>query len=200
MKAHRPLRASVTAAGLMVLIFLQLGITGRRGFDNPCEPDETNCVVLSTIAFSPVDGSWNINWAGPPRDDLRFSQAERYRITLELDRNAPRAFSRDFLIRENRWYGWDTLGRFTASFAAGSRTPTISYPSQCCGADAIPAGTPANLTDGTFWMGCTKAGRIKANGPHGDDGHASIRLEKVNKDDGIGVKNKFSQEHDINCR
>lgn len=187
-------------AGALGVAFLLLGPTGRKGFDNPCEANETNCVVLSAKDFSPQDGSWSINWPGPPRADLTFAGAERFRVTLQLDRNAPQTFSRDFLIEEDRWFGWETRGRFTATFAAGSRTPTISYPGQCCGAAAIPAGTPANLTDGTIWIGCTKAGRVKANGPHGDDGQARIRLAKVNKSDSIGVQGKFSPAHDVNCR
>jgi hypothetical protein len=186
--------------GVIALAFCVVGITGRSGFDNPCEPGETNCVELQTRDFSPRDGTWDINWPGPPRADLTFNNAERFTINLQLDRNAPRTFSRDFLISADRTFGRQTLGRFTATFAMGSRTPTISYPSECCGAERIPAGTPANLTDGTFWMGCTKEGRVKANGPRDDDQHARIRLEKVNKSDSVGVKHKYSPDHDVNCR
>jgi len=186
-------------SGLVVLALAVMAPTGRSGFDNPCEANETNCVVLEVRDFSPRDGSWTLTWANPG-SNLTFATAERFDINLRLDRNAPQTFSRDFLISEARFMGRHTLGRFTATFAAGSRTPTISYPAQCCGATATPSGTPANLTDGTFWMGCTAQGRVKANGPHGDDGHARIRLEKVNKADSIGVKNKFSSEHDVNCR
>lgn len=188
-----------TILGALAAILLLAGPIGRSGYDNPCNADATNCVVLTQIAFSPVDGSWNINWDGPPRHNLTFATAERYRVLLQIDRDAPTTFSRDFLIQEDRWYGSSTLGRFTATFNSGSRTPVISYSARCCGATATPSGTPANLSDGTFWMGCTKAGRIKANGPHGDDGHATIRLEKVNKQDSVGVKHKFSSKHDVNC-
>src|SRR6266850_3349255 len=178
----------VILSAIAATLFLTGG--GRSGFDNPCQPGETNCVVLAAKDFSPQDGSWNINWPGPPRRELTFSDLEHFTVNLQLDRNAPQTFSRDFLIREDRWYGWDTLGQFTATFAAGSRTPSISYPSQCCGATGSPSGTPNPLVGSTFWVGCTKRGRVKANGRYGDDGNATIRLEKVNKSDGIGVKGK----------
>jgi len=185
-------------AGILVPALFLMGPTGRTGFDNPCEPNETNCVVLSKIDFAPQDGSWNLNWPSP-RHSLVFAEAKRFRVILELDRNAPETFSRDFLIKEDRWFGWETRGQFTATFNAGSRTPVISYPSVCCGADTIPSGTPATLSDGTFWMGCTRLGKVKANGPHGDDGNARLRLEKVNKSDDIGVQHKFSPAHEVNC-
>lgn len=170
---------------------------GRSGYETPCDKD---CVKLSKIDFVPVSGGYNIEWPGPPRHKLNYNtDVKHFNVLLELDRNAPRSFSREFLIQEDRWYGWDTLGKFTATFNEGSRTPTISYASKCCGATTAPTGTPNPLIGNTFWMGCTKKGNTKANGPKGDDNEADIRLEKVNKSDSIGVRGKFSRLHLVKC-
>ena len=182
---------------LVLMVPLIMAPTGRKGFDNPCDPGETNCAVLTTINFTPQDGNYNIGTR--PNGKLSYSDLEHYSVVLQLDRPAPTAFSREFLIREDKFWGDATLGKFTASFAAGSTTPTISYVRQCCGATTFPTGTPANLTTGTFWMGCTKKGAVKANGPKGDNGHAKTYLEKVNKSDSIGIKGKFSPKYNINC-
>jgi hypothetical protein len=156
---------------------------------------------IQTLDFRPVDGNYNLNWPGPPRRALNYNDVEHYTIDMQLDRDAPCNFSRTFQIRENRWWGWDTLGEFTANFTEGSRVPSISYSRQCCGASRYPAGAPSILADGTFWIGCTKKGKTKANGEKGDNRNATIRLEKLNKNDGIGVSGyKFSPQHAINCQ
>lgn len=171
---------------------------GTGGYGHVCDGDFAQ---IQTLDFRPVDGNYDINWPGPPRRAITYGDCEHYVVDIQLDRDAPCDFSRTFKITEKRWWGWDTLGQFTASFTEGSGVPTISYSRQCCGASAYPSGAPSSLTDGTFWIGCTKKGKIKANGEKGDDGHALIRLDKVNKDDGIGVSGyNFSPQHDVNCR
>jgi len=147
-------------------------------------------------------GNYNIN---TPDDPVTFNDVNRYTVNIRLDRAAPCNFSRTFDIKEVRTGSDLKLGELTATFTAGSTTPSISYSRQCCGTTKYPSGAPANLTDGTFWIGCTKRGKIKANGPKGDDGHASIRLEKqaigtACSTDICVTGFKFSPRHDVNCR
>lgn len=132
-----------------------------------------NYAEIQTLDFS---GNYNIT---TPSGPLTYADVEHYTVNIRLDRDAPCNFSRKFEIKEDRVIGDHKLGEFTATFTKGSRTPSISYARQCCDATAYPSGAPSTLTDGTFWIGCTKRGKTKANGKKGDDGHAKIRLEKV---------------------
>jgi hypothetical protein len=54
---------------------------------------------------------------------------------------------------------------------------SLSYSNAIDGASA-PVGAPlSGSTNGSFWLGCTKKGRVKGNAPHGDDGHANVYLK-----------------------
>ena len=192
----RKLRLPLTVLGLAAATLLLTGVS--RTPPAPCKPDDTSCAVIAVIDFVPTDGSYDIG--RKPGGKLRYADVEHYRVQLQLDKPAPRSFSRNFRIMEVKSYWPDAkLGYFTASFAQGSRTPTVSYKRKCCGARSYPEGAPEVLSDGTFWLACTKKGKIKANGPVSDDGHARIRLQKVNKADGFPVAGKYSSIHAVRC-
>ncbi len=184
---------------MVVTIPLALAGTGRSSLP-PCPRDDLNCAIFAEIDFTPVDGSYRIGKKASGK--MKYSDVEHFNVIIKLDRPAPEAFKRDFKIMEVKSYWPDAeLGRLTASFVAGSTTATIVYNRQCCGASSYPTGAPAILNDGTFWKGCTKKGKIKANGETGDDGHAIVRLEKVypSTSGGIGVEGKVSPNHTIRC-
>jgi len=191
-----PRSLSFIACASTAILFLT-GMTGRDGFFTQCLPNSTDCVVISKLDFTPQDGSYEMKKTGRT---LIYANVEHFVVNIGLDRPAPRTFSRVFEIKEDRWNGWTTLGKFTATFSKGSTTPDISYLRKCCGAAFSPTGTPATLTDGTFWMGCTKRGKVKANGKKGNDGDAIIRLEKVNQWDAVAVKGKYSPKHFVQCQ
>jgi len=184
--------SSVILGAIAVTLFL-MGF-GTYRTEVPCEA--TYCLEITTINFSPQDGSWNLNWHG---GNLTYANAEHYVVNIQLKDPAPITFSREFLIREDKFWGDATLGVLTATFSTGSQTAAISYLRQCCGATKYPTGAPSTLSDGTIWMGCTKKGYVKANGQKGDDSHAKIYLEKVQKADSVGVKKKYSPKYDVTC-
>ena len=193
---YRSLSISGAILGIITVAMLLTGLS--RTPPLPCDSEETTCAIFTKIDFTPNDGSYDIG--RKPSGKLQYSDLEHFAVNLQLDRPAPKAFSRNFRIMEVKSNWPDAkLGYFVASFNEGSTTPTISYKRQCCGASTYPAGTPEILSDGTFWIGCTKKGKVKANGPKSGNGQARIRLEKVNKDDGFGVQGKFSPEHTIKC-
>lgn len=194
---YRVLQLSSVIVCVVTAMFLLTGMTGRSGFDSQCLPDEKNCVVLSYKDFTPKDGSYHLKYTGAA---LSYADVDHFIVDIRLDRPAPSTFSRVFKIMEDRWYGWNRLGKLTATFPQGATTPNITYSNQCCGATGTAAGAPNPLTDGTFWIGCTKKGKVKANGEKSGNTYAKIRLEKVNKDDGVGVKGKFTPVHTVTCK
>ena len=109
--------------GIAVMMFLYgFGPGGRSGYDNPCEPDESNCAKISTLDFIPLDNTYAIS---KPSGKLDYKEVEHFNVKIVLDRDAPQAFSRKFNVMDSG--RGDKLGELTASFAAGSRTPSISY-------------------------------------------------------------------------
>lgn len=192
------MKLSTLAAPVVVLLVLS-GCLGRSGFEYGCEAADQNCVNITFLDYRPQTGTYDIHWPSP-RQWLTYSDVKHFVLDLEIDRPAPSAFSITFDIEEDRWSGWDTLGKLTASFPAGATRPTITYAARCCGAERAPTGTPDPLVGTTFWMGCTKAGRIRGNGPHGDDGHASIRLKRSNTEGSVSAGNRSKTvAHTVRC-
>lgn len=188
------------AIALAISVSLTGCFSGRAGFEYRCEATDQNCVNITLLDYRPQSGNYDINWPGPPRRLLTYSDVKHFVLDLSIDRPAPSAFSITFDIEEDRWWGWDRLGRLTANFAADSTTPTITYPAQCCGANRVPAGTPNPLVGPTFWIGCTQAGKIKANGEHGDDHIADVRLKRSNTQGNVLSGNRSKTVvHKIRC-
>jgi len=181
---------------LGIILSLMLLIWGCK-YRTTCSTGMTDCAVIAQIDFTPKDDTYNINWTG---NKNAYSLVEHYVVHFQLDRNAPENFGIPIDIQEKRWYGWSSIGYISAKFAEGAKTPTFEYKRQCCGASTYPDGTPEVITDGTFWIGCTKKGKIKANGPKGDDSNATMRLHVIEWSYKVRVSETNSPKHEVNCK
>jgi hypothetical protein len=142
-------------------------------------------IAIAKMDFAPKGGgSYNINWPGPPRRQLHYSDVKHYLPTIELKAKPPIGFTLYIYIKEYREaLGVDELmadielGWFDARFDAGKTSPTeIKMVNAFAGPPKDPEGAPEN-TYGSFWLGVSKGGRIRGNSGTGDDGHARVYLE-----------------------
>jgi len=83
----------------------------------------------------------------------------------------------DFWVKEERNLAPDpTLGSVRALFQPGARTAhdfvTVNH-----GVGGTPAPGSPQRTNGSFWLGVTKAGKIRGNEGKEDDGYARVYLE-----------------------
>jgi len=140
------------------------GIFGRTGY-------ESNNVTISRLDFTPITATdYNMNWPGPPRRDLNYSDLYHFKPIIELQSGASKKFSRDFdIVRAcSGFWCWllgdDMIGYFTATFEQGStQVNEIQCVTTPAGTDLrVPTGSP-EITYGDFWMGCTKKGYIRGN-------------------------------------
>ena len=144
-------------------------------------------IRITKMDFAPKDGgSYNIKWPGPPRHQLRYSEVKHYTPLIELETQAPIGFTLYFGAKEYREsLGIDELmsdidlTNFTVRFETGNIMPSEI---KMCNAQAGPPkdaeGAP-QYTFGSFWLGVSKAGKIRGNVGTGDDGHARVYLEMV---------------------
>jgi hypothetical protein len=146
-----------------------------------CRPDPNTSFALEweELDFVPDDDNFDINWPGPPRRELRFSDVEKFWPILTLKHAVPTDVTLHFWIKADRT-GWPdpTLGSFFANYSAGFRsTLDVHYPN-AVGDSEAPSNAPSSgELRLLFWLGCTKAGRVKGNEGRDDDGHARVYLE-----------------------
>ena len=144
---------------------LLLGLGERQAYDTS----------VKSLDFAPRGGgTYNIDWAGPPRRDLAYSDVRHYVPRIELTRPTPRRIILYYEIYESRFFGDTTLGYFWADIPGGATVPSqIVYLSDG-GEDArVPTGAPQQ-TIGSFWLGCTKKGITRGNLGKGDSHHAAV--------------------------
>lgn len=114
----------------------------------------TQIIVMNDIDFAPEDGSYNVNWPGPPRREWQDDDREFYSVSVHLSEPAPEHFNIHFVVKENRNYWPDpTLGVVVIDVREGETEP-----------------------HGRFWLVCTKQGKVKGSSGKGDDGHAVVFL------------------------
>lgn len=139
--------------------------TSRSGFDDD-EP------VVASVSFEPVDGSWDMQWVNRGSGGLQFGDTERYRVTL-TGVDSPGAQDRRLQIMA----GSTIIGIMQVHFPGGTAAPTFRYRTNE-GAGVTPGGA-MDLTDGTFWLGCTSPNRhVRGNADHGTgtQSNVSVRL------------------------
>ncbi len=150
-------------------------------------------IHVEALNFEPLPvGSTNfdINWAGPPRDRLKFSDVSRYWPTIRLQNNIPRLptspqwILRSFWIKEDRQgplgIPWPdtTLGFFGARFVAlTNEAAELEHPNAIGNAQP-PRNSPPGGSKTFFWLGCTELGKVRGNEGQGDDGHA-LMLDRI---------------------
>lgn len=133
-------------------------------------------INVSKIDFTPQDGgSYDIEWPGPPRRALVYSDLKHYTPVIELEKKAPIEFTIIFAIKE---YKKDIeLGLFTAHFNVGQTTPTeIREVNYMPGPPKDVDGSPP-YTIGSFWLGIGQQGKLRSNTGTGDDGHGQVCLK-----------------------
>jgi hypothetical protein len=157
--------------------------------------------MVSSYDFRPQNGSWLMNWPGPPRRDLTYADVKHFIPTFSVTRLAARV-TVGFWIMEERTF-WDaTLGSMYVDFIPATATSpsqvVVRYPSTN-GVTRVPTGAPA-VTYGTFWLGCTQDGIVRGNEGKGDDRAARVYLQAF----GIASGGTFSSpsvspSHDVYC-
>jgi hypothetical protein len=157
--------------------------SGMALLQQQCTPDMTNTsyeLEWDELDFVPDDDNYDINWPGPPRRKLRYSDVEKYWPILTLKHAVPTDVRLHFWIKADRTAWPDpTLGSFYADYSAGFRIPLLEvhYPN-AVGDAVAPLNAPSSgETRALFWLGCTQAGKVKGNEGRDDDGHARVYLE-----------------------
>lgn len=142
-------------------------------------------IKIMKFDFSPKSGgNFDINWPGPPRRQLKYSDVKHYIPIIELESQSPIGFTLIIAVREYREsLGIDELMSdvdltdLRVRFEAGNRTPSeIRMVNHIAGPPKDPDGSP-QYTFGSFWLGISKAGKIRGNVGTGDDGHALVYME-----------------------
>ena len=150
-------------------------LTSILFFTASCNHTRPNTDVnFTTIDFAPVNGGWNINRQS---GNLTFNAVKFYRVTVNLDRPAPTAFSWPFSIHDDEFWSDPWLGTFMVTFNAGSRSGTINYRANA-GANRTPPGA-VDLNDNRLWLGCTGGkGLVRGNTGKEGNGHADAYITR----------------------
>lgn len=145
---------------------------------------------MATINIKKLDfvpqggGSYNLNWPGPPRVQLRYSDVKHYIPIVELSKPSPIGFTLCYNVREYRESaGVDELKSdidlafFHVRFEAGNTIPSeIKELNHLAGPPRDAENSP-QYTYGSFWLGASKAGNVRGNIGTGDGRHARVYLE-----------------------
>jgi hypothetical protein len=139
-------------------------------------------VYLLAFDFVPIPPSptssqvgmqgYDINWPGPPRHPLDWSDVRFYKPQISIRNPAPLDLLFCFWVYEDVTAWFDTLlASFCATIKQGNRTPVDSdiVCLSSIGGDA-PLHAPHKST-GAFWLGATEEGNIKGN--EGENGRTA---------------------------
>jgi hypothetical protein len=110
-------------------------------------------VTITSLSFSPQDGSYNLHWP-KPRRPWRNSDKEYYNIYVRLRNPAPCNITLYFYIKQNR--------RF--------------WPDKILGTTSVTIQSGSSRGTGQFWLVCTKKGKVKGN-ENKNGNKASVYLE-----------------------
>jgi hypothetical protein len=177
--------------------------TAQNPVPLPTQLPETGCfneyhsVQLNSYDFNPrTGGNYVINWPGPPRHALQYSEVYHFYPFFNVHHtHAQFPVDAVFDVMERRNLKSDIrLGYFNVSFLPNG-VGYVAYPSAVQGA-LTPLGAPSE-TIGSFWLGCTPSGRVRGNAGAGDDGKARVYLRAT------GPANfrapEISAEHLVRC-
>jgi len=137
-------------------------------------------IRIKKLDFVPKSGSsYDLNWPGPPRRKLRYSDVKHYIPIIELEKPAPIGFTIGVFVKEERLLRPNyELSFFKASFDIGKRVPSeIKMLNDYPGPPPVPSGSPM-YTLGSFWLGASKKGKIRGNTGKGNDRHARVYIER----------------------
>jgi len=163
--------------------------------------NEFTSVRLNGFDFNPQSGNYDANWPGPPRRDLTYADVKHYVPFFNIAHFASRHNVRvNFWIKERQTFSDTTLGFFSVDFRPANEggMAIVTYLS-AVGDARTPTGAPQETT-GTFWLGCTRAGKVRGNEGRGDDGYAEVYLERFNIAQGNFSAPARSPTHVVRCR
>jgi len=136
---------------------------------------------ISDYDFVPQSGgTYDANWVGPPRRDLRWADVKRYVPTFSIQQRATRRpVNINFGVMEERLLGDTRLGTLRVTLVPTNQGGGVllTYVSEE-GDARRPTGAPTEIHD-SFWLGCTRAGRVRGNHGKGDDSHADVYLKMI---------------------
>jgi hypothetical protein len=162
---------------------------------------------LRPIDYQPIDGDYGMNWCGPPRQNLDWSCVEFYKPIVELKSSARCDVYFVIVIREDvSWWFDNELGLFSVTIRQGNKVPKDEdiICRATCSINA-PQNSP-DCSTGSFWLGCTKKGKVRGNEGKSDGRSADVFIEissylfewggvrYIEMDD-----NKQSPRHTIRC-
>ncbi|HPT50156.1 MAG TPA: hypothetical protein PLS67_12925 [Accumulibacter sp.] len=110
---------------------------------------------LNAADFAPTEGkSFDPKWAGPPRKAWTEGDKKTYTLTARLSAPAQEDFSFAFLVKENKT--WDLDPVLSSVIVKFNKGETVGQSS--------------------FWLVCTRDGRIQGNLGREFDGYGNLYL------------------------
>lgn len=151
------------------------------------------------LDYEPVPaGSYHIQAQNGP---IKYSDVKHYIPTLRLSPAAPSRLVMTFELKEDRRARRDPVfGTFTLVFEKGMTSPSeIRTPNNLPDV-RNPPGAP-DVTMGSFWIGCTKAGKIKSNSAKDNDGRGRLYVQhSFGYVEGYRLMGTRSDNHTVECR
>ena len=153
-----------------------------------------------SLDFEPQSGSsYTIEWK---EVQLHYDDVKHFVPSISLDHALETAQSITFEIMVDRsWRRDPKIGWFLAEFDAGAKTPKqIKTPNNIPGV-TNPIQSPP-VTEGSFWLGCTKKGRVKGNESKDNDSHAVVYFQVSSGlyVDGRRLTDTRSVSHVVECK
>lgn len=124
-------------------------------------------IDVSRFGFRPKDGAqFNINWPGPPRRPIRWSDVKMYLPVLKLREPSPSNTEYHLRVMQDRKWWFDReLGYIKVVIRYGRTEPLDEDIFGPSGNGTAPSGAPTWYRGG-FYLGCTKRGNVKGNVAH----------------------------------
>jgi hypothetical protein len=161
---------------------------------NPCYA----WVEIVDLDFTPKVGDWNLNWPGPPRRALKWSDTKQYDPTLKVNKKVFSVLTVE--VREDRSFASDPkLGEMKVYLNDQSYEATDFRTDNKSGEAKTPDGAPDSSQD--FWLGCTSKGEVRGSHGKGDDRHARVYLvaKRLVEDNRYCFQRKESPRHTVRC-
>jgi hypothetical protein len=133
--------------------------------------------INMNLDFRPVEGgTYDIN---PQDGQLTYSDVKHYVPIVKMSRAMPHDAVMTFEIKEERRMQPDPVfGTFTLIFKKGGTTPhQIRTPNNLPDVIQLPGTEDINITKGSFWIGCTKARKLKSNSGKDNDEKGKIYVQ-----------------------
>jgi len=189
------------AKRILIILFVLLSSIVTLGLSRTPPSHATRLVNLT---FNPESGDYNINGTG---QNLAYTNVKFYLLSVGLDKPAPGSFTITYDIKGDEFWSDPLLGQVQVRFNTGNTTPTSIRYINTLNGTRVPTGAPP-VTEGKFWLGCTKKKILRGNAGKGQDGNAPVYLERSHTEFHGGTSNftigggqggRISSPHEITC-